>query len=72
MTTILLCEHNLWPGTCRECKPVNWGLLETETDAAFLQGMEFAKNKAAQVVYEMLRTQDARNIEAAIMRIKKP
>lgn len=73
MTTILLCKHNSWPGACRECKPVNWGTIETETDKAFDQGVEYAKNRAAEIVYQMLRgSPDARNIEAAILRIKKP
>jgi hypothetical protein len=48
------------------------GLLDFWRSEAFRLGVEYGKNKAAETVYNMLRTQDARMIEAAIMRIKPP
>lgn len=72
------CEH----GDCDACrsgidawreahKPQR-GLLDTWRSEAFRQGFEYAKNKAAETVYAMLRTQDARLIEQAIMRLQPP
>jgi hypothetical protein len=73
VTTILLCKHEKWPMGCEECRAVNWGTVETETTEAFRLGVEYGKNKAAEVVYQMMGgSPDARNIEAAIKRIKAP
>ena len=52
--------------------PRQRGLLDTWRSEAFRQGFEYARNKAAETVYAMLRTQDARLIEQAIMRLKVP
>jgi hypothetical protein len=52
--------------------PENKGLLDFWRSEAFRLGVEYGKNKAAETVYAMLRTQDARLIEAAIMRIEPP
>lgn len=52
--------------------PRQRGLLDTWRSEAFRQGFECARNMAAETVYAMLRTQDARLIEQAIMRLKAP
>lgn len=52
--------------------PRHRGLLDTWRSEAFRLGFDYAKNKAAETVYAMLRTQDARLIEQAIMRLKPP